>query len=93
MSIKVNLLMRFYLKIDKQTKIVNQEVKRHLYTFVNNQQDNRLEKLAIAKFVANNNKLTSTKLSLFFAIKTLHSCISLDKVELFNSSIYKRIFN
>ena len=47
----------------------------------------------MAEFVANNNKLASTKLSYFFATKELHSQISFDRVELSDASICKRIFN
>lgn len=44
--------------------------------FVNYQQDDWLKKLVMAEFKANNNKLTSTKLSLFFIIQSLHPRIS-----------------
>ena len=47
----------------------------------------------MAKFVANNNKLASTKFSSFFATKNLHLYMSFDKVKLSNTSICKQIFN
>lgn len=45
----------------------------------------------MVKFAANNNKLASTKLSPFFAIKGLHPCISFDTVEISDASNCKRI--
>lgn len=47
----------------------------------------------MAEFEANNNESISTKFSLFFATKELHSYISFDKVELFNDSICDKIFH
>ena len=47
----------------------------------------------MAEFAANNNELTSTKLSSFFAIKNLYPYVSFNKVELFNIGICKLIFN
>ena len=47
----------------------------------------------MAEFAANNNKSNSTKLSPFFATKSLHPRISFDKVELFDASTCEQIFN
>ena len=93
LSIKVNLYITFYLKIDEQSEIVNQETNRHLCTFVNYQQDDWSEKLVIAEFAANNNESVSTKPFLFFATRGLHPYISFDKVGLYNASTCKRILN
>ena len=46
----------------------------------------------MTKFAANNNKLASIKLSLFFATKGLHLCISFDIMKLFDTCIRERIF-
>ena len=81
------------MKINRQSKIANQEIEVHLYIFINYQQNNCSKKLVMAKFAANNNKLASTKLSPFFAIKALHPYTSFNKVELSNASTCKRIFN
>ena len=45
----------------------------------------------MAEFAINNNVSASTKLSPFFAIKSLHLHISLDIVELFDTSTCERI--
>ena len=76
---------------DGQSEIANQEMERHLCTFVNYQQDDWSEKLAMAEFTANNNKSASTKLSPFFATKGLHPHMSFDIVELSDASTCKRI--
>lgn len=46
----------------------------------------------MTEFAANNNELTSTKLSLFFATKGLHLCMSFNIVELSNANSRKRTF-
>ncbi len=66
-------------------------MERHLRTFVNYQQDNWSDKLAIAEFKANNNELASTKLSPFFATKSLHPRMSFDIVKLSDTSTHERI--
>ena len=68
-------------------------MEKHFCTFINYQQDDWLGKLVMAKFAANNNELAFTKLSPFFATKSLHSSMSFDKIKLFNTSSCKRILN
>ena len=46
----------------------------------------------MAKFAVNNNKSASTKLSLFFVIKSFHLRMSFDIVYLSNTNTYERIF-
>ena len=41
------------------------------------------------EFVANNNQFISTKLSLFFILKSLHLYISLDIIDFLDITIYK----
>lgn len=69
---KANSSTLFYLQTNKQSRIANEEIKSYFCFFVNYEQDNWIEKLAIAQFSANKNNLAFIKLSLFFAIK---SCI------------------
>ena len=47
--------MFFHLETDKSSEIVNQEIKKHLCIFINDQQDNWRDKLSMIKFVVNNN--------------------------------------
>ena len=93
LSIKINLSTAFYLETNWQSKIVNQKRKKHLCTFVHYQQDDLSDKLVMAEFVANNNKLIFTQLSPFFVIKGLYPYIGFDQVKLFDIGICKRIFN
>ena len=69
LGIKINLSTAFHPETDGQSEITNQEMERHLCTFVNYQQDDWSEKLGMAEFAANNNQSTSTKLSLFLLLK------------------------
>ena len=91
LGIKVNLSTAFHLETDGQSEIANQEMERHLRTFVNYQQDDWSEKLAMAKFAANNNQSASTKLSPFFATKSFHPRMSFDIVDLSDTSTRERI--
>ena len=91
LGIKVNLSTTFHPETDRQSEIANQEMERHLRTFVNYQQDDWSDKLAMAEFAANNNESASTKLSPFFATKGLHPRMSFDIVELSDTSTRERI--
>lgn len=64
---------------------------RHFCTFVNNQQDDWLDKLFIAEFIANNNNFAFIKLSSFFALRGLYLCISFDVIDFSNITICKEI--
>lgn len=90
-SISVNLFIFFYPKIEKQSEIANQKIKKRFCTFVNYQLDNLKDKLLMIEFVANNNQFISTKLSLFFILKSLHLYISLDIIDFLDITIYKQI--
>ena len=92
MGIKVYLSIAFHLETDGQSEIANQEMEKHLQTFVNYQQDNWSEKPAMAEFAANNNESASTKLSPFFASKGLHPRMSFDIVDLSNANTRERIY-
>ena len=61
--------MVFHLKTDVQSETANQKIKRHLYTFINYQQDDWPGKLAMAKFAANNNKSFPLSYLLFLPLK------------------------
>ena len=91
LGIKVNLSTAFHPETDGHSEIANQEMERHLRTFVNYQQDDWSDKLAMAEFAANNNESASTKLSPFFATKGLHPRMSFDIVELSDTSTRERI--
>lgn len=60
---------------------------KHFCTFVNYQKDDWSEKLVMTKLAANNNISVSTKLSWFFATKSLHPRMSFELVDLFNTNI------
>lgn len=67
-------------------------MKKHLCIFVNYQQNNWLEVLVMAKFAANNNKLTFTKLFPFFATKGLLPHINFDIIKFSDSSTHEWTF-
>lgn len=77
----------------EKVKLPITESKNHdFWTFVNYEQDNWSEKLAMAKIITINNISVSTKPLSFFALKRLYLSIKFNIVKLFNTSIYKQIF-
>jgi len=67
LGIETELLISFYLQIDKQTKQMNQELKQYLQFFVDHRQKEWLEWLVMAEFAVNNKIHSATKVSLFIA--------------------------
>lgn len=92
MNIKGYFSIVFYLEIDKQNKIANQKIKKHLYIFVSYKQNDWLKKVAMIKFVANNNKLVFIYLFSFFASKSLYSYMSYNIINFFNANICNQIY-
>lgn len=70
----------YVVTTNEYKKIGNWEMKKQFYTFVNHQQNDRSDKLVMTECKANNNKSTSTKLSLLFVIKGLNLCINFDMI-------------
>lgn len=68
-----------------------QEIMRHLYIFVNYQQDNYTNKLPMAEFAINNNISISIKLFPFFASRTLYLRISFDIINLLDITTREKI--
>ena len=91
LGISASLSTSFHPEINGQSEIANQEIERHLRTFVNYQQDDWSDKLLIAEFAANNNDSASTKLSPFFALRGLYPRMSFDIVDLSDTTTRKRI--
>ena len=91
LGISASLFTSFHQETDGQNEIANQEMKRHLRTFVNYQQDDWSDKLPMAEFAANNNNSTSTRLSPFFASRGLHLRMSFDVVDLSDTTTRERI--
>ena len=91
LGISANLSTSFHPETDGQSEIANQEMERHLRTFVNYQQDDWSDKLPMAEFAANNNNSTSTRLSPFFASRGLHLRMSFDVVDLSDTTTRERI--
>ena len=83
--------MSFHPETDGQSEIANQEMERHLRTFVNYQQNDWVDKLPMAEFAANNNDSLSTRLSPFFASRGLHPRMSFDVVDLLDTTTRERI--
>ena len=85
--------MAFHLKTDNQSKIANQEMKRHLQAYVNYFQNNWIDLLPMAEFVANANPSVSTKIPLFQATRGYVSRISFDPVDLLEKLTRKQLAN
>lgn len=62
-------------------------MKRYIYILINYQQNDLLDKLSIAKFAANDNNSSFTKLSPFFLSKDLYLYMSFDIINFYNTTI------
>ena len=65
LEMKRQLLMVYHSQTDGQTKRINQEIGMFLWHYVNYQQDNWMDWLAIAEFQYNNKKHAATGRTLF----------------------------
>ena len=65
LKIKLKLSTTYHSQIDDQTKRQNSIMKQYFRAFVNFEQNNWIELLFMTKFVYNNNKHVSTKISSF----------------------------
>ena len=91
LGISANLSTSFHPETDGQSEIANQEMERHLRTFVNYQQNDWVDKLPMAEFAANNINSLSTRLSPIFASRGLHLCMSFDVIDLLDTTTCERI--
>ena len=93
LRINAKLSTAFYPETDGQSEIANQEIERHLRTYVNHFQDNWVDLLPMAKFAANANLSASTKIPPFQATRGYVPRISFDPVDLLESSTRERLAN
>ena len=85
--------MAVYPESNGQSKIANQEIERHLRTYVNHFQDKWVDLLPMAKFAANANPSSTTKIPPFQATCRYISRISFDPVDLSEESTRKKLAN
>jgi len=67
LGIEMRLSTVFYLQMDRQIEQINQELEQYLRFFVDHQQKDWLEWLALAEFVVNNKIYMTTKVLPFMA--------------------------
>jgi len=72
LGIKANLSTAYHPETDSQTKWVNQILEQYLWVYINYQQDDWVNLLALAKFVYNNTSHSATMVTPFFANKGFH---------------------
>src|SRR5882672_2984786 len=77
-GIKVAASMAYHLQTDSQTERVNQDVEQFLQLFINQQQDNWYEWLAIAEFTYNDQIHASTCSSPFMMDTTQNPRLSIE---------------
>ena len=65
LQINAKLLTAFHPETDGQSEIANQQMERHLCTYVNHFQNNWVDLLPMAKFAANANPSSTTKIPPF----------------------------
>ena len=91
--INAKLSTAFHPKTDGQSEIANQEIERHLCTYVNHFQDNWVDLLLMAKFAANANLSATTKIPPFQTTRRYVPRISFDPVDLSEESTREQLAN
>lgn len=64
-------------------------MEQYLKAYINYLQNNWLNRLAMSKFIGNNTKSRTTKLTSFFANKGFHPCMRFKLIELTNANFNK----
>lgn len=82
LRINAKLSTIFYSETNGQSKNANQEIKRHLCSYINYFQDDWIELLSIAEFSENANTSATTKIFLFLTLQNMVSQMSFDSVNL-----------
>ena len=93
LGITAKLSTAYHPETDGQSEIANQEMERHLRSFVNYSQDDWMNLLPIAEFAANNAPSATTGLSPFMATKGYEPRMSFDPTELSADSTRERLAN
>ena len=93
LRINAKLSTVFHPETDGQSKIANQEMERHLRTYVNHFQNNWVDLLPMAKFAANANPLATTKIPPFQATRGYVPRMSFDPVDLLEELTRERLAN
>jgi hypothetical protein len=91
LKINVKLFTVFHSKIDDQSEIVNQEMKRYLRNYCNYQQDNWSEWLFMTEFVSNVATSASTELFVFMTNYDFELRMSFDSSDLNNDVSQERL--
>ena len=75
LGIETKLSTAYYPQIDSQIERMHQDLKQYLRMFIDHQQEQWLDQLAIAEFMYNNKVQTSMKTSLFRANSRYDPCM------------------
>ena len=93
LGITAKLSTAYHPETDGQSEIANQEMERHLRSFVNYSQDDWTDLLPMAEFAANNAPSATTGLSPFMATKGYEPRRSFDPTERSADSTRERLAN
>lgn len=93
LGIKAKLSTAWHPETDGQSEIANQEMDQYLRSYVNQFQDDWVERLPMAEFSGNANTSATTKLPPFLVSQGQVPRMSLDPVDLKASSTRERLAN
>ena len=93
LRINAKLSTTFHLETNGQSEIANQEMERHLRTYVSHFQDNWVDLLPMAEFAANANPSATTKIPPFQATRGYIPKMSFNSVDLSKESTRERFAN
>lgn len=90
-NIFANLFAFFYLEINGWTEMEYQEMEEIFHNFMKYWQDDLVDKFPKVIFVPNNSNLVAIRLSLHFALRDLYLPISLEVINLSNTTTHRMI--
>jgi hypothetical protein len=91
LRIKTKLFIAFHSKIDEQSEIFNQKMKRYLRVYVNHQQDDWADWLSMTKYAFNAFISIITQMSSFLANYEFESRMSFDQIEFDENTTRERV--
>ena len=85
-GIKIKFFLAQHLETDEQTKNANKVIKNYLRAYVSHTQDDWVDYLPMAEFLANNHINKSTEMILFFADNDFHLRTGVEPLKAYKKS-------
>ena len=89
-GIRIKFSLAQHLETNGQTKNANKVIKNYLQVYISHAQDDWVDHLPMAEFLANNHINESTEMTPFFADNGFHPCTSFEPPGTYGSSVDRK---